>query len=902
MPIPQLKKKKVATPEHVRDASSVRKKRAQQRKGKEPKSAASKSRTKSSTKKSGSGKKKTTKKKAAPKGFKAKLFFLFSRKQIAKTFLFFALACVGACLIVITSAYIWVSKDLADITDIENRILSQATKIYASDGETVLYEVGDNHREDVELDQIAEQVHWATIALEDQNFYKHSGFQLKPFIRAVFRKLTGKSLSATSTLTQQLIKNAILTPERTYTRKLKELILAVRLEQKYDKDEILNMYFNEVYYGDNLQGVQAASKIYFEKNASEVSLAEAATLASLPKSPSALPDDPERLKIRRDYALDQMVELEFITEEEAEQAKQEEISMRPEQIFEISAPHFVMHVIGYLEEKYGHTALRKGGYTVVTTLDWDKQQKAEQAVTDGIAKVEQYGGSNAALVSIDTHSGHVQAMVGSRDWFDADRDGQVNVATSLRQPGSSFKPIVYATAFDKGYTPETRLFDVETDFLTEAEGKYHPRNYDLGARGPISLRYALSQSLNIPAVKLLYLVGVDSALNSAEQLGYTSLKDRSRFGLSLVLGGAEVTLLEHTAAFATFAREGTYHKPVTVLRMQDQTGELLEEWVDNPLQTIGAEATRTLNSVLSDSGARGYTFAGLNLADRAVAAKTGTTNDYRDAWTIGYTPSLATGVWTGNNDNTEMKRGAAGLIIAAPIWKAYMDAVLTGTPVEDFNAPSYKAATQVLGGGLETTVQKSVDTITKEVIPDECLPSYPDEYEEAKEFKEAHTILYYLNKDDPAGAAPSNPRDDIMFEPWETAVVQWTKGDERKNEYFSDETPTVDCSMRDKGQLPAVSISSLKDGETYSKKSLSLGASVTPGTNRTITSVEFIIDVIAVDNKTGQQITSTSTVSSSYSPTNLTNGGHTATVRVTDDKGNTAEDSVSFTYQAKKSN
>ncbi len=863
MPIPQIERKKHHTEQHVRDASVVRKRRAGRRHN-------------------------APHAEHKPRGLMKSLQYYFSHERVIKTLSTIALVGVGAFMLVVGAAYLWVSQDLADIEDVEKRLVDQSTRIYARDGETLLYEIGDNRRQDVALDQITPEVTWATLALEDQKFYKHKGFSITSIVRAVFRGVFGGQASATSTLTQQFVKNAILTSERTYTRKLKELILAVRLEQKYSKDEILNLYLNEVYYGANYQGIEAAAQGYYGKRASELTLAESATLASLPKNPVIYPRDPERLQARRDYALDQMASLDYITPEEADAAQQEE-TMVSEAITGIKAPHFVFYVRESLEKKYGQNNVRRGGMKVITTLDWDKQQKAEQAIADGMPKIAQYGGSNAALVSIDTKTGQLLAMVGSADWFDTEHDGQVNVTTSLRQPGSSFKPVVYLTAFTKGYTPETKVFDIETDFPTEAEGKYHPRNYSLNEHGPIALRNALAQSLNIPAVKVLYLVGVNEALNVAEQLGYSSFTDRSRFGLSLVLGGGEVSLLDHTAAYATFAREGEYHTPSAVLRIEDRSGKTIEEWKDSMRQAVDTGAVRTLNSVLSDSGARSGSFSILNLKDRPSAGKTGTTNDFRDAWAMGYTPSVATGVWTGNNDNSEMVRGADGSIIAAPIWNKYMNAVLEGTTVETFKAPSYKSKTEVLGGKLEETKTVAVDVVTNEVIPEQCLEDYPEQYVIQKEFKEIHEILHYLSKENPTGPAPENPRQDPMYEPWETAVVRWATADERKNEYLTDQTPRADCNQRNKNQQPSISLIAPTDSETVLRKEFLMVATVAPGNNRTITGVLFTIDTTTVETINNLNILDTSTITSAYNPATLTAGDHTITVRVTDDKGNFAE-------------
>jgi 1A family penicillin-binding protein len=879
MPIPQLEKKPSRV-EHIRDASSLRRKRASSRRSdRSPQKL---------------------------RDVRERIVLLFRKENIAKTLIGCFIGGFGLCLLTAGVAYAWVSKDLASIADVEARAINESTKIYARDGQTVLYELGDNKRADVPLDQIDEEIRQATIALEDRDFYEHSGFKIRSIVRALLANLTGgfivKGQGGASTLTQQFIKNAILTNERTYTRKLKEVILAVRLEQKYSKDEVLNMYLNEIYYGANYQGVQTASLEYFGKPASDVSLAQAATLAAIPQDPVDLPREPERLKARRDYALEQMAALGYITQEESEAAKLEEVVIN-EQVTKIKAPHFVFMVSSYLEEKYGQTTVRKGGLKVVTTLDWDKQQKAETAITDGMAKVDRYGGDNAALVSMDTHTGQILALVGSRDFFDEEHDGQFNVATSFnRQPGSSFKPIVYLTAYTKGYTPDTKLYDVETDFPSSDGGAtYHPHNFsgEGAVNGPLTMRSALARSLNIPAVKTMYLVGVDNALNMAESLGYTSLKDRSTYGLSLALGAGGVSLVEHTAAFGTFAREGVYHAPSTILTVYDKNGKVLEEWKNEERRAVDEQYARMLNSVLSDSAARGSTFATLNLSDRPTAAKTGTSNDFRDAWTMGFTPSVVTGVWTGRNDFQPMGHLADGIVIAAPIWQAYMASILTGTPREDFKTPSYTPATEVLGGNIENIVTKPVDAISGAIIPDECLATYPAEYVATKDFKETHTILHYIDKEDPTGAAPEDPTDDPMYNSWENAVQAWVKGAGRENEYLSDSTPRTSCDMRDPNQQPEVTITSLEDNVSYARSEFAISANVKPGKGRTITAVEYIIDVITVDSAPGLSITSDEEVTSTYRPKTLTAGKHTVRVRVTDDNGNTAESSVDVGYLGK---
>src|SRR3989339_1838670 len=813
-------------------------------------------------------------------------------KKLLWLVLILAVLGLGLGLIGIAAAYSWVSKDLADITDIETRTVQESTKIYDRTGEKLLYEVGDYRRTVVPVDRINKNIQLATISLEDRKFYTHSGVDFLGIARAIIRSHSVTNASATSTITQQFIKNAILNKDHTFKRKFKEAILSLRLEQKYSKDEIMAMYLNEVGYGGNVYGIEEAAKEYFHKSAADVSLAEAATLAAIPKAPTTMLTNPDRLQARKNYALDVMAEEGYITSDEAEQAKQENISIN-ERIDNIDAPHFALYVKQYLEEKYGQTSVGLSGLKVITTLDWDKQQKAEEAVRNGITKVEQYGGSNAALVAIDPHTGQVWAMVGSRDFFDNEHGGQINMTARLLQPGSSIKPVAYLAAFDKGYTPETKVFDLVTNFPSLDGGpNYQPHNYSLGTAGPVTLRYALSHSLNIPAVKTLYLVGINNFLDLAEKLGYTSFKDRSRFGLAVVLGGAEVTPLEHTAAYATYAREGEYHKPVTVLRVEDRNGNVLEEWKDNTQQVIKQESVRTLNSVLSDSNSREGIFATLNLSDRPVAAKTGTTDDFRAAWTMGYTPSLAVGVWVGNNDFTPMKYGADGLVVATPIWKTYMESILAGTPVETFQTADYKAANSSLAGNLEKTKEVNVDVYSGEIIPDECLNTYPKEYVLKKEMKEAHSILYYVDKNNPTGPPPQDPNQDPMFSSWEGAVKGWTQSEQNQKEYLTEATPKVNCGVTGENQQPKLTLISPSAGVDYMEKNLILVASATPGTGRTITAVTFLIDNLVVDARTGLTIKTQQNIQSFYNPSSLTAGKHSVTVRITADRQHTDQDTT----------
>ncbi|HLD27627.1 MAG TPA: transglycosylase domain-containing protein, partial [Patescibacteria group bacterium] len=565
----------------------------------------------------------------------------------------------------------WLSKDLPDPNKLSERSVAQSTKIYDRTGEHLLYDIhGEQQRTLIKLTDIPDYAVKATLTLEDQQFYKHKGFNLWGMFRGVIlQTLSGRRAQGGSTLTQQLVKNAILGDERSVLRKLKELILAYQLERKYSKDEILQMYFNEIPYGSTAYGLEAAASLYFGKSAKDLTLAEATILAALPQRPTYFSPNGshvDELINRQHYCLDQMIKFGHITEEQAQTAKEEKLNFK-NRVAGIEAPHFVFFVKELLSEKYGDTLIEQGGFKIISSLDYDLQKKAEIIIKEQAEKnLENFDAGNAALVAIDVKTGQILAMVGSKDFFDEEIDGQVNVATSPRQPGSSFKPIVYAAAFNRGFVPESVIYDLETVFPV-FDGNYTPHNYDLKEHGPVSLRTALAGSLNVPAVKMIYLAGIDNVLNLADQLDYTTLKDRSRFGLSLVLGGGEVKLLEHANAYATFARDGKKMQYEAVLKLEDNEGKVLEEYKKPYMQTaLEPDIARMINDILSDNNARSFIFGASNyltLGDRPAAAKTGTTNDYHDAWTIGYTPQLAVGVWVGNSNNDEMKRGADGSVV-----------------------------------------------------------------------------------------------------------------------------------------------------------------------------------------------------------------------------------------------
>ncbi len=686
----------------------------------------------------------------------------------------------------------WLSRGLPNPDQLLQREIAQSTKIYDRTGEVILYEIhGDEKRTLVSLEEIPDYLEKATISIEDKNFYKHKGFSLWAMFRTLITNTLYGKKAGGSTLTQQFVKNSVLTSEKTYTRKIKELILAYKLEKKFTKDQILQMYLNEIPYGSTSYGVEAASQRYFSKSARDINLAEAAILAALPQAPSRYSPYGSNLDLliaRQEYILGLMVEQEYITEEEAQEAKDYELEFK-RQSANIKAPHFVMYVKEILSEKYGEKMIEQGGLKIYTSLDLYKQNIAEEVLTELSKKnAEQYRASNAALVSIDPKSGEILAMVGSRDYFDDEIDGQVNIAVSNRQPGSSLKPLVYAASFLKGYTPNTILYDVVTNFSNDEAEPYEPHNYDSAEHGPVDIRKALAGSLNIPAVKAIYLAGIDNVLDLARDVGYSTLNDRDRFGLSLVLGGGEVKLVEHVNAYSAFAREGLVQEIRPILKIESGDGELIEEFKSqNEKKVLDSNVARMINNVLSDNNARAYAFGERNwltLGSRPVGAKTGTTNDYRDAWTIGYTPSIVTGVWVGNNDNSEMKRGAAGGTVAAPIWHDYMKAILEDTPVEYFKDPEIaETGKGILDGesGLEKIIK--IDKISGLLAG----PDTPPEYIEEKTFLDPHSILYFVDKDDPLGDAPENPEKDPQFTLWEDAIKSWAEAQE-----FATSTPPTE--------------------------------------------------------------------------------------------------------------
>ncbi|KKP90034.1 MAG: glycosyl transferase family 51, peptidoglycan glycosyltransferase [Parcubacteria group bacterium GW2011_GWC1_36_108] len=712
----------------------------------------------------------------------------------------------GVGFLSVVGIFLYFAKDLPSANSVDAKLIAQSTKIYDRSGEHLLYDVhGEEKRTVIPFAQIPDNVKYATIALEDQEFYSHFGVNPKAILRSAFKDIIkGGAAQGGSTITQQFIKKSLLSDEKTFTRKIKEVILAIELEQKYSKDEILAMYLNQIPYGSSAYGIEAAAQTFFSKSAKDLNLAEAVLLASLPNAPtyySPFGSHRDALVGRKNSALRKMADLGYITQEQADEAKGVDIfaAITPKQD-NIQAPHFVMYVKEYLEQKYGEQAVEQGGLKVYTTLDWDKQKAAEKAVVEGAEKNKAQNASNAALVAMDPKTGQILAMVGSKNYFDKSIDGQVNVALADRQPGSSFKPYVYLTAFTKGYTPETLLYDVATNFSTDEGKDYKPQNYDGKFKGPLQMKNALAMSLNIPAVKTLYLAGVKDSIQLAKGLGIKGLNQPERYGLSLVLGGGEVTLLDHVNAYGGLATGGIHYDKTAILKIQDKDGAVLEEFKQSAGQRIVEEKyVAMLDYIMSTNELRAPVFGDNNpfkFSDRQVAAKTGTTNEFRDGWAMGYTPSIAVGVWAGNNDNSSMKVGADGIYVAAPIWRSFMNFALGNSAAEQF--PKYEkedAGKPILNG--EQDIKEDVKVCemdAKDYKGDYCLAndSCPDGTSDKKTFGEVHSILFYVKKDDPRGDYPKDPSDDSQYKNWEKGVQDWFKKDKKKNKDL-DPIPTLEC-------------------------------------------------------------------------------------------------------------
>ncbi len=702
------------------------------------------------------------------KNKKLKRILLLTSKYL--TFLFLAICLF---LLFLFFYYTW---DLPKPEKFTESPFIQSTKIYDRTGKVLLYDIyGEEKREIVPFDKISDNLKQAVLASEDARFYQHGGIDLRALLRAILIDLKLKSASqGGSTITQQLIRSVYLTNQKTLARKVREVVLSIELEKKYSKDQIFDWYLNKIPFGQNTYGVQAASRTYFNKSGNDLSLSQSAVLAALIPAPSYYSPYGRHKNLlleRKNLILDRMEKLGYINNKELKQAKEEKIAFS-DKITIIKAPHFVMYIKQYLEDKYGEDSLKEKGFKVYTTLDWDLQSYAEQVVEKADKVNLQFNANNIALVVTNPKTGEILSLMGSKDYFKKSYpekcdekpngnclfDPKFDVATlGKRQPGSAFKPFVYATAFKKGYTPQTLLWDVKTEFNTYCSPKadqkkdvfnldcYHPQDYDEKYRGVVSLRSSLAQSLNIPSVKLLYLAGLKNSLKLAKDFGITTLEDPDRYGLSLVLGGGEVNLLEMVSAYGVFAEEGLKTPLVSILKIEDSNGNIVEENNKESTRVLDTQIARQINDILSDNDARSPMF-GLNNAlyfdNYQVAAKTGTTQYFNDAWTIGYSPSFVVGVWVGNNNNAPINK-KTGIGLAAPIWRNVMEKLLKSNQVENFTKPDFIQSTNPILLGQ---------------LPDQEPP---------------HSILHYINKDNVLGPAPQDPFGDPMYLLWEEGIKNY---------------------------------------------------------------------------------------------------------------------------------
>lgn len=663
---------------------------------------------------------------------------------------------IGLLLFTVTgvSAIVFFSKDLPSPHKLTEREVPQTTKMYSRQGD-LLYEIFDEQqRTFIELKDIPQHLKDATLAAEDSDFYHHSGFDVAGILRSAYRIVTqGRIAGGGSTITQQLVKNVFLSPEQTLTRKLKEIIMALRIESTYSKDEILQMYFNEVGYGGNYYGVGAAAEGFFGKHVRDLTLEEAVFLAGLPQSPTLYnprSGDPELSRARFELVLDLMVKDKLVTQEEADLAKASDVIERIRPLENnIQAPHFVFYVKQELVNQFGEKLVEQGGLRVTTTLDMGKQRIAEEEIRYQLERLANQNAqvNNQALVAVNPQTGEIVTMVGSADYFNEEIDGNVNVILADRQPGSAIKPIMYVKALQMGYTTATFLPDIYACFGKGADGKdYCPSNSDGKYWGPLLLREALANSRNTPAVRMAQLIGVDNIIQQAEELGITTLTERDRYGLSLALGAAEVKPLELTKAYSAFWNGGEQHDLISILKVEDSNGNVIfENKTDQrkPRRVIPDDYAFLITDILSDEESRARLFGANNLLEigRPAAVKTGTTNDNRDAWTCGGTPTLGACVWTGNTDNSPMASSIQGSTGATPTWHHFMKRSLEGQAIEQFKRPN--SITKVVVDRLSGKLPQGGSSFATrhEVFAQSTIPTEIDDFHQVVEICQSKGLI-----------------------------------------------------------------------------------------------------------------------------------------------------------------
>lgn len=803
-------------------------------------------------------------------------------KRVLRTLI--ALGVFGILLIIFLFA--WYYKDLPRPGDLKARTIEESTILYDRNGNQIYDISGDERRILLKAEEIPDIAKKATIAIEDRNFYSHPGLDFRGLARAV---LTQGRQGGGSTITQQYVKNAILSPKRTLTRKIKELIISLELEAMYSKDEILTMYLNEIPYGSNIYGIEAASQAYFGHSAKDgLTIAEAATLAAIPQAPTRYSPYgthvTDALIPRKNRVIDAMVRSGFITQEEADKAKaapplvSKDFAQRRENF---PAPHFVMYVREQLVAKYGEEMVQRGGLRVTTTLDLEVQKLADQAVKEqGDKTLPRVKASNAAMVALDPKTGQLLAMVGSRDYFDREHEGNFNVATAQRQPGSSIKPLVYANLFKGKWAPGSVMWDVNTDF-----NNYSPNNFDGRFHGPLTIRKSLGNSYNIPAVKALSLTGIKSFIEFATDLGITTYDGRTDAGLSLALGGGEVKMVDLAAAYGVLANGGERAPLTSILAVKDSSGKVLDEWKENKKRVLDPEIAYQISHILADPEAKRPVFSGLlnvlSVRGKTVAVKTGTTNNYKDAWTVGYTPSIVAAVWAGNNDNTEMDHGG-GSTAAAPIWDAFMESFLSGKSNEEFHRPAgiSEFTTDMLSNKKPT--QASGQLIT-DIFASWQIPTEDDDVHQRIKVCRSNGLL--ATDETPAeeieeriytqvrSERPDNPA-------WQNPVIAWAR-----SQGIQSDPPTEKCTIT--FTEPKVSITDPANNATVSGL-FTVAAAVTfpPSVSGR---VEFLVDDVV------KSVDESAAYSATLDSSTLSPGQHVITALVQASNGTSARASITVT-------
>jgi 1A family penicillin-binding protein len=759
----------------------------------------------------------------------------------------------------------------------------------------VLYDVySDQNRIPVNFKDIPEYLRKGTIAIEDKNFYKNNGFDITGIIRGAISTLFRGQIASGSTLTQQLVKNVLLTSDQTLVRKFKEFILTAEVNSRFSKDQVLQMYLNEVPYGGTAWGVEAASERYFGKKVSDLNLVECAFLAGLPQSPSyysPFSGNSKAYVARTQAVLRRMQEDGYITSSQEKEADKlvGNLTFQTETA-SFKAPHFVQYVEKQIEDKYGASALQGGGLTVTTTLDLNLQNDVQKIVTDEIAQVENLHITNGAAVVINPETGEILAMVGSKDFNAKNYDGQYNVSVALRQPGSSIKPFTYVTAFKKGYTPATMVMDVPTTFPGGDQKDYKPVNYDGKFRGPVQLRFALANSINIPAVKVLAMVGIKDALQTAYNAGIEELApttdNLNRLGLSMTLGGGEVTLLQLTDAYSIFMNGGYKVNPISILKVVDNSGHTLEE--NKPQKgnaAITPEQSFLIADILSDNNARSMEFglnSYLNIPGKSVAVKTGTTNDKRDNWTVGGNDLGLVGVWVGNNDNSPMLQVASGITGASPIWNSIVQRVLKGKPNVKFTPPSgivkedvdkisgykshdgFESRNEYFVKGTEPAGNDPVHTNLKICKGDGKLASPSDVASNNYDTKE----FYVFKEEDPTAAVGGENK-------WQKGILDWinTQTDSKYH------PPTDYCGSANPVN---VDFNSPRDRDGSLPSSFDIKVKAESSSNITEVAIEVDGTKVATINNLPYQTNSG----------NLSNGIHTIHAIAKDSAGHTSDRTI----------